>query len=180
MIEKVTVATSRLEGGAPVRMYDYAGNEKLTLGQLMNAICCRAGMALEDQSVTKSNLLLANTDRLTALSEIVSGVSGTATYETVIESVGGFAGRTYREFLTQELGLEIDDVQLPKDLDGYERRARFYDGVKTKIQEMTNQNQEDLIDLQVCLSRRDVVFSIARNSVRTLGGILQETATNFA
>lgn len=84
MIKKVPIGTSHLEGEAPIQMYNYAGNEKLTLGQLMNAICCRAGMALEDQSVTKSNLLTANTNRLTALSEVVSGVAGSATYDTLI------------------------------------------------------------------------------------------------
>jgi len=179
MIEEVSIGKSRCEGGASIRMYNYAGNENLTLGQLMNVLCCHTGMALEDLAVSKSNLIVRGTRRLAALAEIIEGLAGTATYDTLL-TAQDYAGMSYGDFIKTELNMLLDDVQLPKSIKNENDRLKAYSSIREKINVYTTQNQQDLIDLQMYISRRDVVFSIAKSTVATLGGVLQETAANFS
>ena len=187
-IERVQVGVNPCGGAGAatqVNLFNYNGCEGLTLGQLVSAICVRVGVALETESVNKTNIITRTTRRLRALSEVLDGVvNGTMNYDSTLTSEG-FAGMKVREFLTGEMEYTISssgagtDAALPASLDNVTNRMTFYERVKGKIDSETSTSQKDMVDLQTYISRRDVAYSTATNSVRTLGSTLQGTAANF-
>lgn len=193
LIEKVKIGTNR--HAAPpnddIRLYTYGDAENLTLGQLVNAICCRAGMALETESVVAINRLTAHNRKLKGLSQILQAVMEEKTdqgYDTLFD-LESYGTVTARQFLTEVVGVTITakdeatgrDIpgKLPVDIDTVPRRLAFYDALKETLNTMTTQSQQRMIDLQTCLSRRDVAFTTTTNVVQTLGGVLQTTASNY-
>lgn len=187
-IESVQVAYNPCGGAGAateVNLFNYNGCEGLTLGQLVSAICVRVGVALEMECVNKTNVLSWTTRRLKALAETLDGVmKGEMNYDSRLTSEG-YAGMTVRDFLTgvmeytiQKPGKE-NDAALPASLDMMTDRLTFYERVKGKMDSDTSTSQKDMVDLQTYISRRDVAYSTATNSVRTLGATLQGTAANF-
>ena len=182
-IESVSIATN--PNGDAVSLYSYNGCTGLTLGQLVSAVCCHAGDALDAQTVAVINRMTRGTTRLNSLAEIIEGIAkGTVDYDTT----GDYAGTgdmTVREFLLS-LGLTIattDDGSmdgiLPPAVDTIGRRIMFQTAVKSKVDTMTTLSQEAVIDLRTCLSRRDVAYRTATSTVQSLGVALQMNATNF-
>ena len=185
-IDRVQVGVNRYGGAgaaAQVTLYNYNGCDELTLGQLVNAVCVRTGVALETQSVNKTNIITRNTRKLQALSEILEGVmNGTMNYNSKLTCTG-FEGQTAKEVLTGTLGYTIDGTTstgLPDSVDSAEDRLTFYARVKSKIDSLTSVSQKDMVDLQTYMSRRDVAYSTATNTVRTLGYTLQGVCSNFS
>ena len=182
-IESVSIATN--PNGEAVNLYSYGGCTGLTLGQLVSAVCCHAGDALDAQTVALINRMTRGTARLNGLAQIIDGVAkGTVDYDTTGD-YGGAGNMTVREFLLS-LGLSIatkDDGSmdgiLPPAVDTPKRRILFETAVKSKVDTMTTQSQESVIDLRTCLSRRDVAYRTATSSVQSLGVALQMGATNF-
>ncbi len=161
-------------------LYDYAGLEGLTLGQLVNAVCVHAGVALEDQTVNKMNIITVNSRRLKAESEIVENiVAGTGNYDSRL-TAKGYEGMTYREFLQNELKLTIGgDGTLPASVSTYDERMKVFGALKEKLTADATAAQQDMIDLQTYESRRDVAYSTATNIVKNTGMTKQMTAANL-
>lgn len=186
LIEAEKIAANRYATpeAADITLYKFNGCEGLTLGQLVNAVCCRVGAALEDQSVVKTNIITDGTNRLNAFSSIVSGfMDGSVDYDTELKTAG-YEGRRVREFLEEEgFTITTEDKtptgHLPKEVTTPNDRLLAYEVLKDKLEKLANLSQQDMIDLQTDISRRDVAFSTAVNVVRTLGGALQNTAGNF-
>lgn len=188
MIEPVKIGYDRY-GEMDINLYDYGDTRGLTLGQLVNAICCRAGMALETQAVAIVNRMSRHANRLKGMSTVMEGlVSGAADYDTVF-TLEGFGTVTARQFLTVTLGCvigekggggtEAKDGNLPASLDMPNDRLAVYTALKGRFDSMTTESQQMMIDLQACVTRRDVNFSTATSIVQTLGGVLQTTASNY-
>jgi len=175
--EKIGTNRTALPESADIVVYSFNGCENLTVGQLVNAVCCRVGMALEAQSVVKSNIITAGTDRINAYSYIISGVmDGTVNYETVLDDVAGYEGRRVRDVLEAD-GFIL--ANLPASLNTINDRLTFFDLIRSDVDGWTLTSQQDLVDLQTDIARRDVAYATATNSVRTLGTTLQATASNF-
>ncbi len=51
--------------------------------------------------------------------------------------------------------------------------------MKNKMETLVQQQQQDMIDLQTLVNRRDVAYSTSSNIVRTLGTSMSADATNF-
>jgi hypothetical protein len=51
--------------------------------------------------------------------------------------------------------------------------------MKAKIDAMVQQQQQDMIDLQTLVNRRDVAYSASSNIVRALGASMDNDANNF-
>ena len=51
--------------------------------------------------------------------------------------------------------------------------------MKAKIDAMVQQQQQDMIDLQTLVNRRDVAYSASSNIVRALGTSMDNDANNF-
>lgn len=164
-----------------VKLYNYAGLENLTLGQLANAICVHVGVALEDQSVNKMNIITMNARRLKAAAKVLETVvSGEANYSTVL-NMPGYEGMAYAKFLTDVMKFTIStpeqEGQLPELLDTYEKRMKVYAAMKEKVTADATASQQDMVDLQTYMSRRDVAYSTSSNLIRKTGMTIQQTAS---
>ena len=58
---------------------------------------------------------------------------------------------------------------LPSDLSSYERRMQAVNAIKEKLEAMTQQAQEDMIDLQTLINRRDMTFNTSSNIIKAMG-----------
>lgn len=162
-----------------ISLYSYAGCDDLTLGQLVTAVCVHAGVALEDQTVNKMNIITVNSRRLRAESKVVADIlSGKGNYDSVLD-VDGYEGMTFRQFLTSVLGMEIGgDGTLPSNLSSYDDKMRLFTALKEKINADATASQQDMIDLQTYESRRDVAYATATNVVKNIGMSKQMVASN--
>jgi hypothetical protein len=147
-------------------MYDTGASGPLTLGQLVQAVCIRTAAALEAQSVNKMNTMTAGSVKLDdAAGWLTKIVQGTADWPAA------------RAFLTGTMG--VDQSALPADLTSYDRRMQAANALKSKMETLTQSQQEEMIDLQTLVNRRDVAFSTSSNIVRALGTSTMDNAQNF-
>lgn len=163
---------------ADVKLYSYAGLEGLTLGQLANALCVHIGVSLEDQSVNKMNIITMNARRLKATAKVLEEImAGTGDYSSVLQ-LPGYEGMTYKDFLVKVIKYTIgDDCQLPKELKTYDDRMKVFAALKEKVTADATQSQQDMVDLQTYMSRRDVAYSTSTNLIKKTGMTIQQTAS---
>ena len=167
-IESIQIATNRYApaGSEQVLMYDTGASGPLTLGQLVQAVCIRTAAALEAQSVNKMNTMTAGSVKLDdAAGWLTKIVQGTATWSAA------------KAFLVGTMG--IAESELPPDLSSYDRRMQASNALKSRMDQLTQSQQEEMIDLQTIVNRRDVAFSTSSNVVRALGASQMDNAQNF-
>ena len=58
---------------------------------------------------------------------------------------------------------------LPDDLSTYEKRMQAVNAIKEKLDSMTQQAQEDMIDLQTLINRRDMTYNTSSNVIKAMG-----------
>lgn len=168
MIEAVQIAVNN---NAPVAssailLYSTGVAEGLTLGQLAIAVCVRHAAVLEAQSVVKMNQMTSSANMLETASGYMEGVAaGTAVWAEA------------KSFLVGTLGL--DASTLPDDIDTYAKRMDAVDKIKGRLDLLSQSQQQDMIDLQSIISKRDVAFSASTNLVRSLGNSMGANASNF-
>ena len=170
MISVETISTNRYapSDSAAVNLYSNGmeGGSGLTLGQLVIAVSIRSAAAYEAQSVVKMNAINADSIILDdAAGWMAKIANGTADWAQA------------KSFCTGKLG--IDASTLPDSLNSYDKRMTVVAALKAKIDAMVQQQQEDMIDLQTLVNRRDVAYSASSNIVRALGTAIGETAANF-
>ena len=157
MIETSQIATNRYApaGSEAINLYSTGAADNLTLGQLVSAVCIRTAGALEEQSVNKMNRMNANTEKLDQAS-------------TYLQQI---AENTLTDWATAKAYLEstLDATGLPDDLSTYNRRMQAINAIKEKLEGMTQQAQEDMIDLQTLINRRDLSYNTSSNIVKTMG-----------
>ena len=59
------------------------------------------------------------------------------------------------------------------------RRMQASNALKSRMDQLTQSQQEEMIDLQTMVNRRDVAFSTSSNVVRALGTSTMDNAQNF-
>ena len=160
------IATNRYapEGSDAINLYSNGleGGDHLTIGQLAIAVSMRAAAEYEAQSVIKMNRMTSGSEKMSTCSRYMEGVSdGTAKWAEV------------KAYLTNVLGIKEG---LPDNIDTYAKRMTV---IKAKVDAMTQVQQEEMIDLQTLVNRRDVAFSASSNIVRTLGTSMNGNAGNF-
>jgi hypothetical protein len=72
---------------------------------------------------------------------------------------------TAKSHLTNTIGV----TGLPDDLSTYEKRMQAVNVIKEKLEAMTQQAQEDMIDLQTLINRRDMTFNTSSNIIKAMG-----------
>ena len=167
-IETIQIATNRYapEGSEAISMYDTGASGALTLGQLVQAVCIRSAAAYEAQSVIKMNRMSEGSANLDAAAAWLSQiVAGTADWGAA------------KAFLTGTLGIE--ESALPADLSSYDRRMQAATALKARLDALVQDQQEQMIDLQTMVNRRDVAYSTSSNVVRALGTSQSGNAQNF-
>ena len=169
MITIETIAVNRYapEGSEAINLYSNGleGGDHLTIGQLAIAVSMRAAAEYEAQSVIKMNRMTDGSEKLSLCGQYMQEVSdGTANWPVV------------KAYLTNVIGIKEG---LPDDIDTYAKRMTAVAQIKAKVDAMTQMQQEEMIDLQTLVNRRDVAFSASSNIVRTLGTSMSGNAGNF-
>ena len=170
MIEATTIATNRYapEGSDSINLYATGaeGGSGLTLGQLAIAVSLRSAAACEAQSVVKMNETTRGAQTLSEASGWLAKVAtGTADWSAA------------KAFALDELGVESS--ALPSDISTYDRRMQAASAMKSKMDALTQVQQQAMIDLQTLVNRRDVAYSTSSSIVRTLGTSQYANAGNF-
>ena len=167
-IETIQIATNRYapEGSEAISMYDTGASGALTLGQLVQAVCIRTAAAYEAQSVIKMNRMSEGSANLDAAAAwLPQIVAGTADWGAA------------KAFLTGTLGIE--GSALPEDLSSYDRRMQAASALKNAMDARVQDQQEQMIDLQTMVNRRDVAYSTSSNVVRALATSQSGNAQKF-
>ena len=170
MIQAVQIATNRYAppGAQAINMYSVDGGEKLTLGQLMAAICIRAGMNREAQSVNKMNVMNNNVENLKTAAEYLD--------QLATNTVTNWP--TVRDFLRNTLGMTSAEV--PDSLNtSYKARFKVINAMKNLLDALTRQAQEDMIDVQSLINQRDIAFTTGTSLVKSTGGSSNIMASNL-
>ena len=167
-IESIQIATNRYApaGSDAISMYDTGASGALTLGQLVQAVCIRSAAAYEAQSVIKMNTMTAGSVKLDDAAALLPAlVDGSADWASA------------KAFLTGTMG--ISESSLPEDISSYDRRMQAAGALKERMDVLVQSQQEEMIDLQTLVNRRDVAFSTSSNVVRALGSSSSGNAQNF-
>ena len=157
MIEATQIATNRYApaGSEAINLYSTGTAENLTLGQLVSAVCIRTAGAFEEQSINKMNLMNVGTEKLEKASLYMQ--------EIVEETMSDWT--TAKTYLADTVGVS----GLPDDLSTYEKRMQAVNAIKDKLETMTQQAQEDMIDLQTLINRRDMTYNTSSNVIKAMG-----------
>ncbi len=167
-IDPIQIATNRYApaGSESILMYDTGASGPLTLGQLVQAVCIRSAAVVEAQSVTKMNTMTAGSLQLETASTYLSQiVQETADWPAV------------KAYLTGTLGIPAQE--LPDNLSTYDKRIQAANALKAKVDALTQDQQENMIDLQTLVNRRDNAYSTSSNIVRSLATSSADNAQNF-
>ena len=167
-VETISVNRYAPRGSEAVNLYSNGleGGDHLTIGQLVIAVAMRAAAAYEAQSVTKMNVMAADTAVLSRAADYM---------EEIVNETDNWP--TIRQFLVDELGVKEDD--LPGDIDTYKKRMEAIDAMKMKVDALTQNQQTDMVDMQSLVNRRDTAYSASSNMVRALGKSMYTDANNF-
>ena len=168
MISSIQVAINHNApvGSEVILMYDTGTSGPLTIGQLVQAVCLRSAAAYEAQTVNKMNTMTAGSVKLDAAAGWLTKI--------VQETADWTAAKA---FLVGTMG--IADSELPPDLSSYDRRMQAANALKSRMDALTQSQQEEMIDLQTLVNRRDNAYSTSSNIVRTLGNSSSGNAANF-
>ena len=156
-IEANQIAVNRYapEGNQAINLYTTETARDLTLGQHIAAVCIRTAGALEEQSVNKMTIMSIGTERLETAADYMQQIAE--------ESMSDWA--TAKAYLSDTIGVE----GLPDDLSSYEKRMQAVDAIKERLETLTQQAQEDMIDMQTLINRRDMTFNTSSNIVKAIG-----------
>ena len=156
-IEVSQIAVNRYapEGSQAINLYSTETAGNLTLGQLVAAVCIRTAGALEEQSVNKMNMMSIGTEQLENASSYMQQIAE--------ETMSDWA--TAKAYLADTVGVS----GLPDDLSSYEKRMQAVNAIKERLETLTQQAQEDMIDMQTLINRRDMTFNTSSNIVKAIG-----------
>ncbi len=172
MIEVNTIGVNRYApaDSAAINLYGYDYASDLTLTQLIQAVCIRSAAVYESQSVLKMNMMTSGSQTLADASAWLEQVAkGTADWPAA------------RTFCIDKLG--IPSASLPASTDAvnssYDKRMQVAAAMQDKMSALAQSQQEDMIDLQTLVNRRDVAYSTSSGVVRTTGQSQMQDAGNF-
>ena len=166
-IETSQIAVNRYAPGESqaVNLYSTETAGGLTLAQLIAAVCIRTAGALEEQSVNKMNMMSVGTAMLEKAADFMRQIAE----ETMAD------WRTAKSYLSGTVGVS----GLPDNLDDYESRIQAATAIKQRLEILTRQAQEDMIDMQTLINRRDMTFNTSSNIVKAIGNSKANAATKM-
>lgn len=166
-IEANQIAVNRYapDGSQAINLYSTETARDLTLGQLVAAVCIRTAGALEEQSVNKMNMMSIGTEQLEKASDYMQQIAE--------ETLSDWA--TAKAYLADTVGV----AGLPDDLSSYERRMQAVSAIKERLETLTQQAQEDMIDMQTLINRRDMTFNTSSNIVKAIGNSKMNAASKM-
>lgn len=165
-IEQIGTNRYAPEGSNSINMYSTGMAGGLTLPQLTLAVCLRTAAVNEAQSIAKMN-------KMTAGSQLLSDAA--AWLHEIADGSANWA--TAKMFLIAKMN--IPESALPDSLSSYDKRMQAAAALQDKINNLTQSQQEEMIDLQTIVNRRDVAYSTGSNVVRKLGQSFNNNAQNL-
>ena len=166
-IEANQIALNRYApaGSQAINLYSTETASGLTIGQLVAAVCIRTAGALEEQSVNKMNMMSVGTEQLEKAASYMQQIAEEAMSDWA-------AAKTY---LADTVGVS----GLPDDLSSYEKRTQAVNAIKERLEVLTQQAQEDMIDMQTLINRRDMTFNTSSNIVKAIGNSKTNAASKM-
>jgi len=172
------------EGANDINLYAFGDTYGLTLGQLVMAVCIRQASVIEEQSVLKMNQLNASATFLDALAQAAEYVMTHSSLDSTFDlSKTGYVPKyvstrtTYWEFIVYECGVNADNV--PHSVTKMDDKTRVFGYLDDFMDEAASDNEDQSIDLQSYLSRRDTAYNTSSSVVKKLGKTMDSVAKNF-
>jgi hypothetical protein len=81
-----------------------------------------------------------------------------------------------KAYLTDTVGV----VGLSDDISTYDKRMQAINAIKQRLEVLTQQAQEDMIDMQTLINRRDMTFNTSSNVVKSIGNSKLNSASKMA
>lgn len=154
------------ESCANIELYGYNGAERLTVGQLVNAVVVRRCALIERHSVLEMNMIATDSGRIERLGALASDI---------LASSANWA--SIRSELIADFGVE--DSSLPDVISSYNKRMQAFEAVKQKIEACNSSVDRTVIELQTAVSRRDAMYNMATTICSHLGKSEQNTASAY-
>ena len=169
-ISTVEIGTNRYApaGSDAINLYSTESASQLTLGQLMIAVCMASAAAYEEQSVLKMNSITAGSARLKDSAAWLGKIADGSAEKQWDQA---------KDFLVNTMNIPASS--LPSDLDSYDNRMQAASALKRVMDNLTQTQQQAMVDLQSMVNRRDVAHSTASNVVRSFATSLAADAANF-
>lgn len=167
-IENVQIATNRYApaGSDAINLYSLGTASNLTVAQLVQAVCLRSAATYEQRSVIKMNMMASGSDTLDSAADWL---------KKIVEGSANWADA--KNFLVSAMGISAE--ALPNGIDTYDKRMQAAKALQDKMNLLAQSQQEDMIDLQTLVNRRDVAYSTSSGVVRTMGQSMSQDAANF-
>jgi hypothetical protein len=167
-IELNQIATNRYApaGSQAINLYSTETASDLTLAQLIAAVCIRTAGALEEQSVAKMNMMSVGTEILDAASSYMQQLAD--------DTMSNWAEA--KAYLTDTVGV----TGLSDDISTYDKRMQAVNAIKERLEILTQQAQEDMIDMQTLINRRDMTFNTSSNVMKEIGNSKLNSASKMA
>ena len=175
-IYNVQIATNKYAptGSEAINLYSYENASNLTVAQLVQAVCLRSAATYERRSVIKMNMMTSGSETLDDAADWLEKIAG------------GTANWTdAKTFLVDKMGIaanSLPDSLEPTESDGrcsYDKRMQASKALQDKMNLLAQSQQEDMIDLQTLVNRRDVAYSTSSGVVRTMGQSMTQDVANM-
>ena len=154
-----------------ILLYNSDLAQGLTLTQLVQQVCIRAAAVGEAQSVLKMNAMTSESQRLSDAADWLKKiVDGTANWTKA------------KDFLVGKMGIPERTLPSTLTINGkpyYNYQMQAAKALQDKMNVLAQTQQEDMIDLQTLVNRRDVAYSTASGVVRSNGQTMSQDAQNF-
>ena len=169
-IEINSIGTNKYapEGAESINLYTNGEGRNLTIGQLIISVSLRAAAAYETQSVLKMNTMNSDTVKLKTASDWMA---------QILTDYSNVNWSTAKSYLTGTIG--IDSSSLPSDISSYANRIQAANAIKVKLDAFAQTQQQQMVDLQTLVNRRDVAYSTSANTIAALGSSMTGNAQNM-
>ncbi len=149
---------------------------RLSIGQLVMALCLQRAAALERQVIEKMATIENTSTQLELMTEIETNVlAGDVNMSTKRVTYNG-TSYTYFQFLTEVMGMDVDAVPtgtVNADSTG------FLTALEAKMDEKNTFSQQAMIELQSLTNKRDQSYDMVSNVLKGLNTVLVGNANNM-
>ena len=147
---------------------------RLSIGQLVMALCLKRAASLETDIISKMNQIESVSEQLELMTKIETDIL-VSSIDMSSKTVS-YQGTTYTYywFLTEVMG--IDDVPTgtaSKD------STELLTNIESKMDENNSLSQKTMIELQSQTNKRDQTYDMISNSLKSINTVLVGTANNM-
>jgi len=148
---------------------------RLSIGQLVMALCLQRAAALERQVIEKMAAIENTSTQLELMTEIENAVlSGTVNMSSKRVTYNG-TSYTYYQFLTEVMDMDADVVPTGNvNADSTD----FLTALESKMDEKNTFSQQAMIELQSLTNKRDQAYDMVSNVLKSVNTVLVGIANN--